>query len=126
MESTNRVLVVDDEPDIRDLIGLVLDATDLPHEEVGDGVEALERITHREYGSVILDLMMPGMDGFAVLKHLAEERPELLPKIIVLTGGSNDLVRRVNGRVFSVLRKPVVLRELLDTVSRCLDQSVCQ
>lgn len=121
-EPTRRVLVVEDEPDIREMIGLVLDATRLPHEDVGDGNAALERLAEGDYGSVILDLMMPGTDGFEVMKAIGRERPELLSRVIVLTGGTPELIARVDEHVFGVLRKPVVLRELIDTVRHCLEQ----
>jgi CheY-like chemotaxis protein len=104
------------------MIGLILDATAVPHEDVGDGVAALEHLARHEYGTVLLDLMMPGMDGFAVLRSLAETRPEFLGRVIVLTGGTPELIARVDANVFGVLRKPVVLRELLDAVHRCLEQ----
>ncbi len=124
MEETvrQRVLVVEDEPDIREMIGMVLDATSTPHEDVGDGGAAIERLESQEYGSVILDLMMPGTDGFAVMTAIGSTRPEFLSRVIVLTGGTPELIARVDKNVYGVLRKPVVLRELMDTVRHCLDQ----
>lgn len=117
-----RVLVVEDEPDIREMIGMVLDATSVPHEDVGDGGEAIARLGSGEYGSMVLDLMMPGTDGFAVMKAISSTHPEFLSRVIVLTGGTPDLISRVDKHVYGVLRKPVVLRELMDAVKRCLDQ----
>lgn len=115
-----RVLVVEDEADIRGLIGSILEAKSFPHDAVGDGNEALARLSAEEYDAVVLDLMMPGTDGLAVIGTLAVGRPELLPRIIVLTGGSDELVARVDQKVFRVLRKPFGPRDLVEAVSDCL------
>lgn len=119
----SRVLVVEDEEDIRGLIGSILESTSVPHEAVGDGNEALDRLSSVEYEAVVLDLMMPGTDGLAVIGTLAVARPELLPRIIVLTGGSDELVARVDQKVFRILRKPFAPRDLVAAVRECLEQN---
>jgi two-component system OmpR family response regulator len=117
-----RVLVVDDEPDIRELIATILDTTAVSHEEVGDGTAALDRLSSSDWGAVVLDLMMPGTDGLAVLGTLQAARPELLSRVIVLTGGTAELIGRIDQQVFRVLRKPFAPRELVETIRECLNQ----
>lgn len=118
-----RVLIVDDEEDVRTLIAMVLDATPWAHDEAVDGIDALEHMRNADYGSVILDLMMPGKDGFMVLRDLGENRPELLSRIIILTAGTPDIIARVDQPVFDILRKPFRTGELVAAVDRCLKQA---
>jgi CheY-like chemotaxis protein len=115
-----RVLVVDDEDVMRDLIGSVLDASALPHDEACDGIAALQRLSTTSYGAVILDLMMPVMDGFSVIRSVASRDPEYLRRVIVLSAATSELLGRVDNRVFGVLRKPFGTKELVATVQRCL------
>jgi len=79
------VLVVDDEESVRALVIETLAGTGYELREAGDGEEALERIAARRPDAIVLDLMMPKLDGFAVLERLQED-PELrrIP-VIVLT-----------------------------------------
>jgi CheY-like chemotaxis protein len=116
-----RVLVVDDEPVMRELIGAILDSSSLPYDEAVDGVAALQRLSTTVYAAVILDLMMPVMDGFSVLRALAFRNASLLPRVIVLSAATTDLLDRVDNRVFVVLPKPFATGELRTMVKRCLE-----
>lgn len=68
-----RVLVVDDEGDIRVIVGLNLDLAGMEFGEARDGAEALQYLRSGEWDACILDLAMPEVDGFAVLRALSEE-----------------------------------------------------
>ena len=67
-----RVLVVDDEPDIRTLVGLNIGLAGMEYGEASNGAEALEMLKSSDWDACVLDLMMPGTDGFTVLTGLAE------------------------------------------------------
>lgn len=74
-----RVLVVDDDPDYRTMLRMQLE---IRHRfevvgEAGDGSEALEFLEHTVPDAMVLDLMMPGMDGYETIVHLQERHPEL-------------------------------------------------
>jgi len=120
IEGSGPVLVVDDEESMRQLIGSILDASELPHDDVNDGAAALKSLASRPYGAVILDLMMPLLDGFSVIRALAAKDPALLSRVIVLSAGGNEMLESVDRRVFAVLRKPFSPRDLVDSVHRCL------
>lgn len=68
-----RVLVVDDEGDIRAIVGLNLGLAGMEFGEARDGSEALDYLRTRTWDACILDLAMPTVDGFEVLKALSEE-----------------------------------------------------
>ena len=113
-----RVLVVDDEYDIRYLVQAALD-----HCEVltaADGPSALALLRHSAIDAVLLDVMMPGMDGFAVLRRIrADDQYQDLP-VIMLTAkaGEHDHVRAFRDGADAYLTKPFEVDDLEDTVAR--------
>lgn len=87
-----RVLVADDEEDIRKLLRMVLAEFGYEVEEAADGDEALARLAVGPFDLVILDLMMPGRDGFDVLEEATAMDPQ--PRIAVLTARTGELDRQ--------------------------------
>jgi DNA-binding response OmpR family regulator len=74
-----------------------------------------------EYDVIILDLMMPNLDGFLVIETLAENDPERLKRIIVTSAASPALIReRIKAEPFDVLPKPFDIAELSSRVENCL------
>ncbi|MCP5151078.1 MAG: PAS domain S-box protein [Ectothiorhodospiraceae bacterium] len=80
------VLVVDDEHDVADLMADCLELDGFEVERVGDGREALRRLERRRYDAVVCDVRMPGLDGPAVLRHLAERDPDQAARLVLVTG----------------------------------------
>jgi len=78
------VLLVDDSPVERLALGHCLRAAGYAVDEVGDGTSAISHLKHREVAAVLLDLHMPGVDGFEVLKYLQEHRRAL--PVVLLSG----------------------------------------
>jgi CheY-like chemotaxis protein len=78
------VLVVDDHPDVRKLVCDVLDVMGIEAREAKDGQEALEKVREARPDLIVLDLMMPVMDGFTTLTRLrAETDGDLIPVILL-------------------------------------------
>jgi DNA-binding response OmpR family regulator len=116
-----RVLVVDDEKKIRDLLTAYLRADGFEVAEASDGAEALAKIRRAEPDLVILDVMMPGMDGIEVLRELRKTsevfvmmltaRAEETDKLIGLSVGADDYLtkpfspRELVARVKAILRR---------------------
>ncbi len=69
-----KILVVDDDPDILDMLTMVLESQDYQVVTARDGIEALANLKAEEPDLLILDLLMPKMDGFAVCKELQDPR----------------------------------------------------
>jgi len=119
------VLVVDDDVAIRTLLVTLLQRANAEVECVPDGDDALERLESRAYSVVILDLMLPTVDGFEVLRRVSETMPELLKRIIVLTAISRNALKQLHHEndVWQVMRKPFDINELLRAVQGCAAQS---
>src|SRR3954467_10055735 len=82
------VLVVEDDPAIRRLVRMVLERDGYTVESASDGVEAGSHLGLVDYDVIILDLMLPNLDGFAFIDTLSKNAPERLRKIIVTSAAS--------------------------------------
>ena len=102
-----QVLVVDDDPKTRDMLRRTLQKAGCTVAEAANGSEAIEALERATPGLVLLDLMMPGMDGFEVLERLqGEETWREVPVIIVTAKDlTREDVERLNGRVVKMLQK---------------------
>src|SRR3989442_10890803 len=118
------ILVIDDNPAIRDMVSWALELDGYEPAEAAEGQEALDWISNaaREgrYPSVILlDLTMPGMDGNKFLQCLYArwEATHPPPAIVVITAGT-DRPKAATSGVAEVIVKPFHVRDLLNAVSR--------
>ena len=84
-----RVLVVDDESDIRMIIEAVIVSKGYEVDTAFDGEDALVKLNQNKYDLVILDIMMPKLDGFGVLKEIRQRGLASLP-VVMLTAKSTD------------------------------------
>ncbi|NUR08782.1 MAG: response regulator transcription factor [Nocardioidaceae bacterium] len=111
-----RVLVVEDHPKLRSLVTRALRSEGYAVDERGDGVEGLHMLTEVEYDAVVLDLMLPGMDGLQVLKE-ARVRDVWAP-VLVLTARDSvpDRVQGLDAGADDYLVKPFAMAELLGRV----------
>ncbi len=117
-----RILVVDDEADVRSLLSRVLRDAGYVVDTAGDGAEALETLAGSRPDLVLLDLMMPGVDGWGVL---AELRKQASPPPVVLVTASADPAsfgRGVREGVAGYLAKPFRFKDLLGTCDRVLTE----
>ncbi len=114
-----RILVVDDEPALRNLLSISLTRVGYEVTVAGDGREALAQFVQRSYDLVLLDVMMPGMDGMEVCRQL-RQRSDV--PIIMLTGKSQsaDIVDGLNLGADAYLTKPFVFKELVAHVGALL------
>jgi two-component system OmpR family response regulator/two-component system alkaline phosphatase synthesis response regulator PhoP len=117
-----RILVVEDDPHIRDLIVLHLGLEGLETEAVGDGQDALVRAHSGSFDLIILDLMLPGVDGIAVARAVRREGPNQDVPILMLTarGEENDKVLGLESGADDYLVKPFGIRELVARVRALL------
>ena len=121
------ILVADDDPDILESIVTVLKSQPYRLQTAGDGRQCLELIWKRMPDLLILDLLMPKMDGFAVMRELRRDPTFASLPIMVLTAVVEDASRRryelETGRSMKVqeyIEKPVTPTELLRRVGQIL------
>src|SRR5207247_8591294 len=115
----SRILVVEDDPRLAATLDRVLAAEAYDVEVAGDSNEALRRARERPFDLVVLDIMLPGLDGIAVCKRLRATGP--LP-ILLLTalGGTEERVRGLDSGADDYLVKPFAYEELLARVRALL------
>ncbi|MCA9441470.1 MAG: response regulator, partial [Candidatus Omnitrophica bacterium] len=105
--SEGPILIVDDEPDIRDILTRVLEEEGYRTAVAANGKEAIERMTQEKPGLVLLDILMPEMDGFEVVERI-QKHPEWksIPVIIMTALDLTEADRqRLNGYVEKILEK---------------------
>lgn len=118
-----RVLIVDDDAPIRALLVAVLDRNGVASTVATDGAHALHLLAGVRFDAIILDLMMPKVDGFEVLDRLDAMDPGCAQRTVVVVSAAaqQDLRRLERERVFRVIRKPFELGELTAALRSCLE-----
>jgi DNA-binding response OmpR family regulator len=116
-------LIVDDEKNIRLALAMALEQLEAPVETAASGEEALEKISAGNYGVMLLDLRLPGLDGMEVLRRVARDRPEI--KVIIITAyGSIDLaVEAMRLGAVDFLQKPFNVPQVREMVRRILEKA---
>jgi chemosensory pili system protein ChpA (sensor histidine kinase/response regulator) len=116
------VLIVDDDAPIRNLLHQVFKRLGLTTREAKDGVEALSCIDEQLPDLVMLDLMMPRMNGWQVLEHLRDNGIlDELPVVVLTAVGPVRAEGLKEFPIRAVLGKPFEIRELIETVQQILD-----
>lgn len=112
------VLVVEDDAHIRDLIALHLGLEGLEHTATGDGTDALARLAATRYDLVVLDVMLPGVDGLTICKTLRRGGPNTDTPVLMLTarGEEADTVVGLESGADDYLAKPFGVREFVARV----------
>ena len=122
-----KILLVDDDPDILDALSMILEARGYQVVTARDGVEGLANIKAENPDLLILDLLMPKMDGFAVCKELQDPRWSKFKNmpILILTSVREEASRRryeletgLELDVDDYIEKPVSPEVLLDRVEK--------
>jgi DNA-binding response OmpR family regulator len=108
-----RVLIVDDDSDIQDLLFAALDDDHYILDAAGDGTSGLNLAIKNEYDAIVLDVNMPGMDGFELCRQLREKAHVSTP-ILMLTarGGIEDRIAGLDQGADDYLAKPFAVEEL--------------
>ena len=117
--SLARILIVDDEEMIRDLLREVLEKADYEVTEAADGLEALEAHKSQPADLIVTDIMMPEKDGFAMIKELKAVDRNV--KIVALTGfGLHNLPVAHDLGADRVFEKPIPTKEFVRTIGELL------
>ncbi len=114
-----RALVVEDEPAIRELLRFHLDLAGFAVDEVDDGRRALERSRDATFDLILLDVMLPGLDGISVCRAIRAEPTNRATPILMITArdGESDTVLGLESGADDYLAKPFGVRELMARIT---------
>jgi DNA-binding response OmpR family regulator len=122
------VLVVEDEAHIRELVCLHLDLEKVAAEQAADGNRGLELAKSKKFDLVILDLMLPGLDGVTVCRAIRRDSPNADTPILMLTARreESDKVVGLDSGADDYLTKPFGVRELMARVRALLRRAAAR
>jgi DNA-binding response OmpR family regulator len=111
-----RILVVDDEPHILSLVTRSLHAEGYETVVAEDGADALERALEPDIALVVLDVGLPSMDGFEVLRHLRARGSSIPVIMLTARSGTSDTIEGLDAGASDYVAKPFAVAELLARV----------
>jgi CheY-like chemotaxis protein len=125
LRNSARILVVDDDDGIRGLMTAIFQPAKVEVEFAGDGETALFLIRREHFDAIVLDLMLPKINGFEVIRELKAIKPSMLERTVVLTAaGHRTLQDFEDGRLVQrVILKPFDLEAFVTTVLECCSMS---
>jgi DNA-binding response OmpR family regulator len=116
------ILIVDDEKNICLTLSRALEVLGIETASALNGEEALAQLKEREFGLILLDLKMPGMDGMEVLRLVREIRPDIRIIIITAYGTVESAVEAMKLGAVDFIQKPFSPEEIRELVSRVMDR----
>lgn len=115
-----RALVVDDDDPIRTMLAKVVERQDLDVDTARDGVEAIERIDQDGYSVIVLDMMMPRIDGYGVLQHMQAHHPDKLGCTIIASAvPESEILKKFDMPVYRIHAKPFDMAKLIADIRAC-------
>ncbi len=120
MRTKAKVLITDDDAGIRDLLRDQLEAAGFETKVARDGHEALDRIASFRPDAMVLDLSMPGLDGFGVLQSLQDQAIRLPVLVLTARHDASDVSKAVSLGARDYLAKPFTEAQLKARIARLL------
>jgi CheY-like chemotaxis protein len=116
-----RILVADDEEAIRSTLEMILKSSGFEVDFAANGEETLKKITSELYDLLLLDIVMPKIDGYVVLQQVRKIYPGL-PVVFITAYGEAEKIEESIGqyKLTSVIEKPFTPREVLEVVDRAI------
>ncbi len=124
MENSIKVLIADDDTDIAELIKNFLAANNFECDVVYNGRDALSKIKEKRYDVLIIDVMMPYIDGYHIAYEISNQHNEEVPLVVIMT--SRDIqfeknIAKMSG-AFEIIQKPFALDSLLSTIKNGIEE----
>lgn len=123
---TRHVLIIDDEPNMRWILGKALEQAGYTVSLAGSGDEGLAALARNPIELVLLDVKLKGQDGIAVLQRLRERRPDIVVLMITAYGTVPNAVTAMQLGAADFLRKPFDVEEIVFKVARALERRTLQ
>ena len=120
-----RILIVEDEPNIVESLSFILRRAGFEVDTVTDGAEALDRVRRQAFEVLVLDIMLPGMNGLDVLKAIRSDRVLAKLPVVVLTakGQANDRRTAEAIGASAFITKPFSNADVVERVSRLAERA---
>ncbi|HEX2060363.1 MAG TPA: response regulator [Thermoanaerobaculia bacterium] len=116
-----RVLVVDDDAMVRGILTAALRQRSLLIDTASDGGEAIDLLRENQYSVVLLDLLMPNVNGFGVLDVIDHSAPGA-PIVLVVSGAPRSTLDELDSRkIHGIIKKPFDPHEIASVVSACVE-----
>ena len=122
MTPHERILVVDDEEQMRDLLVKVLERKGYQVSVCGDGADALAFLEREPVDLVVTDVRMPGLNGMEALRAIKELNPEIVVIIMTAFGSIDQAVQAVKEGAYDYINKPFKIDEMLLTIEKALEE----
>jgi two-component system, OmpR family, response regulator VanR len=119
MNNQRRALICEDDPAIRMLVRTVVQREGFQAEVAVDGLEAMEKLQSGCYDVVLLDLMMPGVDGYGIVEFIKSESAAGLQRVIVMTAATEAMRTDFPEPICTLLRKPFEISALTHALHSC-------
>ena len=123
MEDIIKILIVDDETDIADMLSAFLSAKGFECETVYNGKDAILKIKGGKFDVVLLDVMLPYIDGYHVAYEVTTEM-EKPPQIIIMTSRDTQFeknIAKMSG-AFEIIQKPFNLDQVFETIKKAIER----
>lgn len=122
-KADKRILVVEDDRGIQGLIEVLFARREFEVDTAPDGEEGLRKLRQQRYSAVLLDLMLPRVNGFEIVREMKAVMPDVLKRTIVVTAASDLTLRDFDiSQVRRLLRKPFSISELVHEVESVVSE----
>ena len=121
MRKENRILVIEDDKRLREVLKKILERKGFPVEIVGGGSDGITKIKQSFFDIALVDLKMPGIDGMEVLKAIKKISPEIYVIIMTAFGTIDSAVEAMKNGAFDYITKPFRTEEILIVIKRALE-----
>ncbi len=118
--STPRALIIDDEPDIRELLEITLPRTGLDTLAAVDIASARERLARQRFDLCLTDMRLPDGDGIELVRHINQHYPELPVAVITAHGNMETAIEALKAGAFDFISKPVDLATLRQLIASAM------
>ncbi len=123
MTEKGLIHIIDDEPIIHEVLSELLTSEGYATESSSGGEEALKKFVHQEYDLILLDLLMPGMDGIEVLRQLKKIDPHAVIIIITAYASVESAISAMKTGAYDYIQKPFKHDDLILTIERALEHN---
>lgn len=117
MLKKTRLLLLDDDPSMQRLITTLLRRDGHRVDSVSEASQAIQKLARYRYDALLLDIMTPTEGGMTVMRHLKESNPELLKRVVLVTGSPDTILKTAAKDAAAVVRKPFQAAELVAAVN---------